>query len=57
MQRLIGEYELELKGETIYIRLAKTKELLKAKSYSALEAIHKFNQLCKHLQAKQSQLA
>jgi hypothetical protein len=57
MQKLVGEYVIELKGETIYVRVAQTKELLKAKTYKGHQALDKFKQLCRHLEAKQSQLA
>lgn len=55
MKKLISIYAFELVNDTVYIREAKSGNLLKVKTYKALEAVDKFNAICNHWQAKLSQ--
>ena len=57
MKKQIGTYTFELVNDTIYIRETATKELLKAKTFRAHEAVDKFTAICKHWEAKFKQPA
>ena len=52
MQEVIGNYQFKLVNDTVYISDVKTKELLKAKSFAANDAVNRFNAICKHWRSK-----
>lgn len=55
MQEKIKDIIIELSDDTIMIRDAKTKDLIRAKVYRPAEAVDKFKELCKIYKAKVGQ--